>query len=143
MSFLSKFILRNCIQNGLVKTNNKAMIKYWTCKWTCKWTYHTSCFVEFAKFRTDKWTGKKVEKNLLKIATWQFKTFSNPFDEKIRIWWLFSRMILISWVNFTNTLRAAFTHTDPKSQVKQLFVFLGSARIKATRKHVNEIDPRI
>ena len=47
-------------------------------------------------------------------------------------------------LNFTNILRAAFTHIDPKkdSQLKQLFAFLGSAGVKAAQKHVDEIDPR-
>ena len=49
-------------------------------------------------------------------------------------------------VNFINILRAAFTHKDPKiakkdSQVKQLFVLLGSACVKALRKHVDVIEP--
>ena len=49
-------------------------------------------------------------------------------------------------VNFTNILWAAFKLADPKSaknesQLKQLFVLLGSARIKAARKHVDEIGP--
>ena len=49
-------------------------------------------------------------------------------------------------VNFTNILLTAFTRTDPKSakkdsQVKQLFVALGSACVKAVCKHVDEIDP--
>ena len=50
-------------------------------------------------------------------------------------------------VNFTNILRAAFTHADPKrpkkdSQFKQLFALLGSAGVKAALKHVDESDPR-
>ena len=50
-------------------------------------------------------------------------------------------------VNFTNILRAAFTHADPKSpkkdsQLKQLFVLLGSAGVKAALKHPDESDPR-
>ena len=48
-------------------------------------------------------------------------------------------------VDFTKILRAAFTHTDPKSakkdsQLKQLFALLGSAEVKAARKHSDEID---
>ena len=50
-------------------------------------------------------------------------------------------------VNFTNILRAAFTHADPKIakkdiQLKQLFLLSGSACVKAARKHVDKIDPR-
>ena len=53
--------------------------------------------------------------------------------------------VLKSGVNFTNILQAAFTPADPKrakkdSQVKQLFALLGSARVKAVRKHIDEID---
>ena len=49
-------------------------------------------------------------------------------------------------VNFTNILQATFTGGDPKSANKllNLTVFcalLGSAGIKAARKHVGEIDP--
>ena len=53
-------------------------------------------------------------------------------------------LVLFPGVNFTDILRAAFTYENPKSaksQVKQLFVLLGSARIKASRKLVDEIDP--
>ena len=49
-------------------------------------------------------------------------------------------------VDFTNILHAAFTCTDPKSakkdsQAKQLFALSGSVRVKAGRKHIEEIDP--
>ena len=49
-------------------------------------------------------------------------------------------------VDFTNILHAAFTSADSKSakkdsQLKQLFAILGSAGVKAARKHVDEIDP--
>jgi len=51
-----------------------------------------------------------------------------------------------SGVNFINILHRAFTRVDPKSAkmtVKSLAIlrFLGSTRIKASRKHVGEIDP--
>ena len=47
-------------------------------------------------------------------------------------------------VNFTNILRVAFTHTDPKSAkktVKSTIFFALSGSVKAAHKHVNEIDP--
>ena len=49
-----------------------------------------------------------------------------------------------SRVNFTNILRVAFMREDAKiakkvSQVKHLFALLGSAQLKAVRKHVDEI----
>ena len=52
-----------------------------------------------------------------------------------------------SGVNFTNILQAAFMRADPKSakkcsKIKQHFALLGSAGVKAARKHVDEIDPR-
>jgi len=48
-------------------------------------------------------------------------------------------------VNFTNLLHAAFMLIDPKSakntvKPSVIFALLGSARIKAERKHVCEID---
>jgi len=51
------------------------------------------------------------------------------------------------WVNFTNIFCAAFTHSDQKAQkytVKQsiFFALLGFERIKATCKHVGEINTR-
>jgi len=53
----------------------------------------------------------------------------------------------LAGVNFTNVLRAAFTLKDPKSAKKTVklssfFALLGSALVKAARKHVDEIDPR-
>ena len=53
---------------------------------------------------------------------------------------------VINMEQFTNILRAAFTHADPKSakkdsQLNQLFALFGSASIKAAHKHVDEIDP--
>ena len=53
---------------------------------------------------------------------------------------------LTTGVNF-NILQAAFTHADPKSAKKTVnsssfFALLGSAGVKAARKHVVEIDPR-
>ena len=47
-------------------------------------------------------------------------------------------------VNFTKVLRAAFMHADPKSAKKtvKFSSFLGSACVKAGRKHIDEIDPR-
>ena len=49
-------------------------------------------------------------------------------------------------VNFTNILRAAFTHADPKSAKKTVkssifFVLSGSKRVKAAHKHIDEINP--
>ena len=51
-------------------------------------------------------------------------------------------------VNFTIILRAAFTRKDPNtakkgSPVKQLFALSGPGSVKAARKHVDEIDPRM
>ena len=47
-------------------------------------------------------------------------------------------------INFIIILHAAFTPADPKaqkdSQVKQLFALLGSASVKAARKHFVEFD---
>ena len=50
-------------------------------------------------------------------------------------------------VDFTNILRAAFTHTNPKSakkdsQVKQPFALLGYVSVKTAYKHVDEIDTK-
>jgi hypothetical protein len=47
-------------------------------------------------------------------------------------------------VNFINILRSAFTCAQiPKTQkVRQLFVHLGSARLKSACKNIDEIDPR-
>jgi len=49
-------------------------------------------------------------------------------------------------VDFTNVLQAAFTRSDPKSVKRQSshkchFALLGSAGVKAARKHVGEINP--
>ena len=47
-----------------------------------------------------------------------------------------------SGVNFAIILHAAFTPSDPKSAKRQSNqALLGSASVKATRKHVDEIDP--
>ncbi len=50
-------------------------------------------------------------------------------------------------VNFTNILWALFTCEEPKSTERHewldyLFALLGSACIKAARKHIGEMDPR-
>ena len=49
-------------------------------------------------------------------------------------------------VNFTNVLRPAFTHTDPKSAIKLLnltvfFALLGSARVKAACRTLVKLTP--
>jgi len=49
-------------------------------------------------------------------------------------------------VNFINVQRAAFMGVGPKSgkkysQIVSLFMILGSACLKASSKHVGEIDP--
>ena len=49
--------------------------------------------------------------------------------------------------NFTNILRSAFyarrsQKCKKDSQLKQLFVYLGSAGVKAACKHIDEIDPQ-
>jgi len=54
---------------------------------------------------------------------------------------------LTTGVNFTNIIRAAFALEDPKRAKRHwwhecLFVLLWSSRIKASSKHVVEIDPR-
>ena len=47
-------------------------------------------------------------------------------------------------VNFTNILRAAFTHTDPKSAKKDSFIgLLGSARVKAARRMLLKLTPGV
>ena len=53
-----------------------------------------------------------------------------------------------SEVNFINILRAAYMLAHPNSakkdsQVNQCFLLLGSASVKAVRKHVDEIDPKL
>ncbi len=50
------------------------------------------------------------------------------------------------YVNFTNILRAALTHVDPKSAKKTydltvLFVLLGSECVKAVRKMLMKLIP--
>jgi hypothetical protein len=55
---------------------------------------------------------------------------------------------LSTGVDFTNILKAAFAHKDPKIPKRHkslgcLFVLLGSSRIKFARKHVSEIVYRI
>jgi len=47
---------------------------------------------------------------------------------------------------FTNVLRAAFEHKDPKSakrhwQLDCLLAFLGSSYLKVALRHVDEINP--
>ena len=49
-------------------------------------------------------------------------------------------------VNFTNSLRAAFTRADPKSAIKLLnltvfFVLLGSSSIKDARRMLMKLTP--
>jgi len=51
----------------------------------------------------------------------------------------------MTWVNFINFQRAGFTPADPESIKFQLgcqylFTLLGSARVKAAQKNVDEID---
>ena len=51
-------------------------------------------------------------------------------------------------VNFTNILRAAFTRADPKSAIKLLiltvfFALLGSVRIKAARRMLVKLRPKV
>jgi len=53
-----------------------------------------------------------------------------------------------SRVNFTNILRAAFMHTDPKSAKRQssheyFSVLIGSAWVKAARKVLVKLTPDI
>ena len=55
-------------------------------------------------------------------------------------------LVIISGVNFTNVLRAAFMRADPKSAIKLLnltvfFALLGSARIKAARRTLVKLTP--
>ena len=52
----------------------------------------------------------------------------------------------LSGVNFTNILRAAFRHADPKSAKKTVrlssfFALLGSGRIKAARRTLVKLTP--
>ncbi len=55
---------------------------------------------------------------------------------------------VLSSADFTNIFCVAFTHPDPKSAnntVKQtvFFVLLGSAHLKASSKHIDEINPML
>ena len=50
------------------------------------------------------------------------------------------------WINFTNILQAAFTHTDPKSAIKLLnltvfFTLLRSAFVKAAHRMLVKLTP--
>ncbi len=54
-------------------------------------------------------------------------------------------MKLTPGINVTNILQAALTHADPKNAdtlINKFFALLGSENEKATRKHIDEIDPR-
>jgi len=54
-------------------------------------------------------------------------------------------MKLTPGINLTNILQAALTHADPKNAdtlIDKFFALLGSENEKATRKHIDEIDPR-
>ncbi len=58
----------------------------------------------------------------------------------------YQKDILIPCINFTNTLSAAFTCTDPKSAKKTVsltvfFAILGSAHVKAARKMLVKWTP--
>ena len=51
-------------------------------------------------------------------------------------------------VNFTNVLRAAFMHADPKSAIKLLnltvfFALLGAARIKAAHRMLLKLSKKL
>ena len=72
--------------------------------------------------------------------------FPNGFLLKTVIYHSGIHLLCSSGVNFTNNLLAAFIYKDPKSakkdsQARQLFALLGSARVKAACKYVDEIDP--
>jgi len=67
----------------------------------------------------------------------------------VECWWnwpLVPICYVCLMVNFTNILRADFSHADPNCVKRHwwldcLIVLLGFAYIKASRKHVGEIDP--
>jgi len=85
----------------------------------------------------------------LYLPSWKFQTqkktwiFLKGYNRRTKS----SSPCIRPGVNFINILRAAFTHVYPKSANRNLSIdcllcFLESACVKASRKHIGEIDPK-